>query len=78
MPDLWRVKTNLTKRIWQSEKVAARSTAMHALGRLGEPEEVASLIKWLLDPANSWVTGEVFAIDGGLGRVRLNAQPSEK
>ena len=34
--------------------------------------------KWELDPANSWVTGEEFAIDGGLGRVRLNAQPVAK
>lgn len=72
------VKTNLTKRIWESEKAAASSTAMHALGRLGEPEEVASLITWLLDPANSWVTGEVFAIDGGLGKVRLPARPAAK
>lgn len=72
------VKTKLTKRIWESEVSAASSTAMHPLGRLGEPEEVASLITWLLDPANSWVTGEVFAIDGGLGNVRLNTRPAGK
>jgi 3-oxoacyl-[acyl-carrier protein] reductase len=66
------VKTELTKKIWGSERAAASSAAMHPLGRLGKPEEVASLITWLLDPANSWVTGEVFSIDGGLGNVRLN------
>jgi len=72
------VKTKLTKRIWENENAAASSRAMHALGRLGEPKEVASLITWLLDPSNSWVTGEVFAIDGGLGNVRLNARPTRK
>jgi NAD(P)-dependent dehydrogenase (short-subunit alcohol dehydrogenase family) len=46
------------------------SQAMHALGRLGEPDDVASLITWLLDPTNSWVTGQVVGVDGGLGSVR--------
>ena len=70
------VKTKLTKKIWESERAAETSRSMHALGRLGEPAEVASLIAWLLDPVNSWVTGEVFSIDGGLGNVRLNQRPA--
>ena len=72
------VKTDLTKRIWESDRAAATSTSMHALGRLGEPAEVASLIVWLLDQQNSWVTGGVFSIDGGLGNVRLNGRPGAK
>lgn len=72
------VKTKLTQRIWQSERAAAMSQSMHALGRLGEPDEVASLITWLLDPANTWLTGEVFSIDGGLGNVRTNQRPATK
>ena len=28
---------------------------MHALGRLGEPEAVASFIAGLLEPTNDWV-----------------------
>lgn len=72
------VKTKLTKKIWENERAAAASQAMHALGRLGEPSEVASLITWLLDPANSWVTGEVFSIDGGLANVRLNPRSVAK
>ncbi len=68
------VKTPLTQKIWENERAAATSCSMHALGRLGEPEEVASMIAWLLDPANCWVTGEVFSIDGGLANVRLTAR----
>jgi NAD(P)-dependent dehydrogenase (short-subunit alcohol dehydrogenase family) len=70
------VKTPMTQRIWSNAKAAETSTSMHALGRLGEPEDVASLIAWLLEPNNSWVTGEVFSIDGGLGRVRTTPRPS--
>ena len=72
------VKTKLTKRIWDSERSAAASNSMHALGRLGEPQQVASLINWLLDPTNSWTTGEVFSIDGGLAKVRPSGRPSVK
>jgi NAD(P)-dependent dehydrogenase (short-subunit alcohol dehydrogenase family) len=43
---------------------------MHALGRLGSPEEIASAIDWLLDEEQSWVTGQVIGVDGGLSRVR--------
>ncbi|TWT36568.1 3-oxoacyl-[acyl-carrier-protein] reductase FabG [Posidoniimonas corsicana] len=65
------VKTKLTERIWSSERAAAHSQALHALGRLGEPDDVASLIAWLLDPHNAWITGEVIGVDGGLGRTKL-------
>jgi NAD(P)-dependent dehydrogenase (short-subunit alcohol dehydrogenase family) len=64
------VKTPATARITSSEKALKASTAMHALGRVGEPEDVASMIEWLLHPDNAWVTGQVFGVDGGLGTVR--------
>ena len=64
------VRTPLTKRVWDNPKSAESSRAMHALGRLGEPEDIASLVAWLLAPANSWVTGQVIGVDGGLGSLR--------
>lgn len=39
-------------------------------GRLGTPEDVARAIVFLLDPDNSWITGQVLAVDGGLSCVR--------
>ncbi|MEM6978984.1 MAG: SDR family oxidoreductase [Planctomycetota bacterium] len=64
------VKTELTSRVWHNERSAAASTAMHPLGRLGEPEDIASLIAWLLDPAQSWITGQDIAVDGGLSQIK--------
>ena len=43
---------------------------MHPLGRLGEPDDVARGIAWLLDPQQSWVTAQVIGIDGGLADVK--------
>ena len=62
-------RTELTRRIWDNPTSAAASTQLHALNRLGRPEEIASLVAWLLDPENSWTTGQVIGIDGGLSRV---------
>lgn len=64
------VKTPMTERITRSEAATKASEAMHAMGRLGEPGDVASMITWLLDPEQSWVTGQVFGVDGGLATVR--------
>jgi NAD(P)-dependent dehydrogenase (short-subunit alcohol dehydrogenase family) len=36
------------------------------LRRLGEPAEVARWIHLLAEPASSWVTGQVIAVDGGM------------
>ncbi|QDU28163.1 3-oxoacyl-[acyl-carrier-protein] reductase FabG1 [Anatilimnocola aggregata] len=63
------VRTELTRRLWENPAAATASMAMHALGRLGEPEQVASLVEWLLAAENNWVTGQVIGIDGGLGHV---------
>ncbi len=68
------VKTGLTDRIWSNEKSAEVSRGMHAAGRLGEPGDVASLIVWLLQPENDWVTGQVFGVDGGLGTLRATGR----
>jgi NAD(P)-dependent dehydrogenase (short-subunit alcohol dehydrogenase family) len=64
------VRSQLTARITGSEPALKASLAMHALGRIGEPDDVASAMAWLLDPATSWVTGQVLGVDGGLGALK--------
>ncbi|MGQ9589354.1 MAG: SDR family NAD(P)-dependent oxidoreductase [Planctomycetota bacterium] len=64
------VRTPLTERITASEASLKASIAMHPLGRIGEPDDVAAAIEWLLDPTQKWVTGQVIGVDGGLGSVR--------
>ena len=64
------VDTPLAAKITANEAALKASTAMHALGRIGRPDDVASAIAWLLDPQNTWVTGQVIGVDGGLGSIR--------
>lgn len=64
------VETPLTAELTRHPLSRKISEAMHALGRFGHPDEIARAVIFLLDPLNSWITGQVLAIDGGLSRVR--------
>ena len=63
-------RTPLADPITKNESSLKASAALHPLGRIGEPHEVASAIAWLLDREQSWVTGQVIAVDGGLSSVQ--------
>ena len=63
------IETSLTKNLTGNETSRKFSEALHALGRLGKPEDIALAIVFLLDPDNSWITGQVLAVDGGLSSV---------
>lgn len=51
------------------EKVEAGGKR-HPLGRVGQAEDVANLAAFLLKPENSWITGQVIGVDGGIGSLR--------
>jgi 3-oxoacyl-[acyl-carrier protein] reductase len=64
------IETKLTSALTQNPVGRKASESMHALGRLGTPEDVASAILFFISPENSWVTGQVLSIDGGLSYIR--------
>jgi NAD(P)-dependent dehydrogenase (short-subunit alcohol dehydrogenase family) len=35
------------------------------LGRVGEPEDVAALVRFLVGPESGWITGQAISVDGG-------------
>lgn len=64
------VNTPLTKSLTRNKAVLRKSTAMHTLGRISKPCDVASTIAFFLNQINSWVTGKVLGVDGGLAILR--------
>jgi NAD(P)-dependent dehydrogenase (short-subunit alcohol dehydrogenase family) len=51
--------------LFQDPAIHARAVAIHPLGRVGTPEEVAQAVIWLCSPASSFITGHTLPIDGG-------------
>jgi len=64
------VDSPLTSQLVNNETVLNASKSLHALGRIGKPEDIAQAISFFLNPKNNWITGQVLAVDGGLSKVR--------
>lgn len=63
-------ETKLTNGLTSNATSRKISEAMHALGRLGKPADIARAISFFLDPHNDWITGQVLAVDGGLSSLK--------
>jgi NAD(P)-dependent dehydrogenase (short-subunit alcohol dehydrogenase family) len=55
--------------------VLAERGSEYPLGRAGEPEDVAGMVRFLVSAAASWITGAIIPVDGGrsLGTVKRNS-----
>ncbi|ESW04029.1 hypothetical protein PHAVU_011G061300 [Phaseolus vulgaris] len=59
------IKTPLGDTVFKDAKVLNSFISRTALGRLGEAEEVSSLVAFLCLPAASYITGQTIYVDGG-------------
>ncbi|MFF7972480.1 glucose 1-dehydrogenase [Streptomyces sp. NPDC007905] len=57
------VRTKLAEALWKEHEQAVSDAT--ALGRIGEPADIASAVAFLASDAASWITGETMVIDGG-------------
>ncbi|TQM67469.1 NAD(P)-dependent dehydrogenase (short-subunit alcohol dehydrogenase family) [Actinomadura hallensis] len=57
------VKTHLARALWEPNE--AEISKRMPLGRLGEPEDIASAAVFLAGDTSSWMTGQTLVVDGG-------------
>jgi NAD(P)-dependent dehydrogenase (short-subunit alcohol dehydrogenase family) len=63
-------RTPLAESLVRNEAMAKGIAQLHAIPRLGEPDDIAAAAAFLLGPDSGWITGQVMAVDGGRSRVR--------
>ncbi|MCK5253910.1 MAG: SDR family oxidoreductase, partial [Thermoplasmata archaeon] len=59
------IRTDMTADVVEEEWDEA--LAEIPMGRIGEPEEIASVVAYLSSPESSYVTGQVLHVNGGVG-----------
>ena len=64
------VNTDLAARLLSTPEKVEASGKRHPLQRVGERADIASAVKFLLGDGSAWMTGQVIAVDGGLGSLR--------
>jgi len=60
------VKTDFARGLWENPENLKTSTSGAALGRIGEPGEIAGAAVYLASEASSFMTGQTIVIDGGV------------
>jgi NAD(P)-dependent dehydrogenase (short-subunit alcohol dehydrogenase family) len=62
--------TPLAESLLSNEERQKASAERHPLKRIGDPQEIAGFAQHLLSDEGSWVTGQIFYIDGGMSSIR--------
>jgi NAD(P)-dependent dehydrogenase (short-subunit alcohol dehydrogenase family) len=60
----------MAKYLVQNEIAVKSTISFNAIKRIGEPEDIANTISFLLDQKSSFITGQIISVDGGLTHVR--------
>jgi NAD(P)-dependent dehydrogenase (short-subunit alcohol dehydrogenase family) len=65
--------TPLAEKFLSSDEKKEKSALRHPMKRVGTPEDIASMASFLLSNSSSWISGQVFPVDGGMSTLLVNS-----
>lgn len=63
--------TPLADKFLNNDIKREKSAERHPLKRVGQPEDLAQMAEFLLSSKSSWITGQVFHVDGGMSSLLI-------
>ena len=63
-------ETPLSAPLLKTDRQQDAAAARHPLERIGQAEDLAAAVAYLLSPDSSWVTGQILKVDGGMSATR--------
>ncbi|WP_127140713.1 SDR family NAD(P)-dependent oxidoreductase [Flagellimonas marinaquae] len=67
------VDTPLSERLLSNDKKKEMMSERNPLKRVGTANDIANMATFLLDGDNSWITGQVIGVDGGMSSLNVNS-----
>ena len=67
------VDTSLASRLLSNDKKKEQMSERHPLKRVGNVKDIANMAIFLLNSENSWITGQVIGVDGGMSTLNSNS-----
>lgn len=64
--------TPLADKFLNNETKQEKSAERHPLKRFGKPEDSAQMASFLLSDKSSWISGQIFHVDGGMSTLLVN------
>ena len=64
--------TPLADKFLSSEEKREKSALRHPLKRFGTAEDIAEMTNFLLSDKSSWISGQIFHVDGGMSTLLVN------
>lgn len=64
-------ETPLASKFINSEAKVEANAKRHPMQRIGNVRDITNAVTFLLNPENSWITGQVLKVDGGMSSVKL-------
>lgn len=64
--------TPLADKFLNNEAKREKSSERHPLKRFGTPDDMAQMASFLLSERSSWISGQIFHVDGGMSTLLVN------